>query len=648
MRYFLLIFALLLGVNAFAQPGPQYTTSDKKAIKKFEEATKAFDLGDYEGAESTLIKLTESNPEFIEVNFMLAQIHGDKNDLPAAIIWLKKGLKIDETFFVDGWLTLAECEQALGHYKEAEEAAAMYIRLPDNNKKSEDKARLILSSSVFAIEALNNPVPFDPINLGGAINTEQSEYYPCLTADGNTLLFTRLLKDSQAYNGRQEDFFVATKTDDKWTNAVPIAEINTPLNEGAPSLSPDGQVIIFTACEDITGAWGGTREGMGSCDLFYAYKRGNMWVEPKNMGPVINSYGWESQPSFSADGRTLYFVRGKFVRGGIKEQDIYVAYLTQEGSWTKPEPVPGKVNTPYEEESVMIHPDGKTLFFSSDGHSGMGGLDIFLSRMQPDGTWGKPVNLGYPINTHKSENSLLVSSDGNLAFFASDREGGLGGLDLYSFELYDAVRPLPVTYVSGIVSDAETMKKLEARFELTDLETGETVIESYSNALSGEFLVCITAGKDYALSVSKAGYAFHSENFSLKDYNRIEPYTLDVKLQPLQVGVKVILNNVFFGTNSAELDPKSKIELDKLYSLLVSNSDLHIEIGGHTDNVGSDESNQQLSEKRAMSVVAYLVGKGIASARLTSIGYGEKVPIDSNDTESGRSKNRRTEFQIVK
>jgi len=192
------------------------------------------------------------------------------------------------------------------------------------------------------------------------------------------------------------------------------------------------------------------------------------------------------------------------------------------------------------------------------------------------------------------------------------------------------------------------MKKLEARFELTDLETGETVIESYSNALSGEFLVCITAGKDYALSVSKAGYAFHSENFSLKDYNRIEPYTLDVKLQPLQVGVKVILNNVFFGTNSAELDPKSKIELDKLYSLLVSNSDLHIEIGGHTDNVGSDESNQQLSEKRAMSVVAYLVGKGIASARLTSIGYGEKVPIDSNDTESGRSKNRRTEFQIVK
>ncbi|MDZ4751646.1 MAG: OmpA family protein [Flavobacteriales bacterium] len=648
MRYFLLIFALLLGVNAFAQPGPQYTTSDKKAIKKFEEATKAFDLGDYEGAESTLIKLTESNPEFIEVNFMLAQIHGDKNDLPAAIIWLKKGLKIDETFFVDGWLTLAECEQALGHYKEAEEAAAMYIRLPDNNKKSEDKARLILSSSVFAIEALNNPVPFDPINLGGAINTEQSEYYPCLTADGNTLLFTRLLKDSQAYNGRQEDFFVATKTDDKWTNAVPISEINTPLNEGAPSLSPDGQVIIFTACEDITGAWGGTREGMGSCDLFYAYKRGNMWVEPKNMGPVINSYGWESQPSFSADGRTLYFVRGKFVRGGIKEQDIYVAYLTQEGSWTKPEPVPGKVNTPYEEESVMIHPDGKTLFFSSDGHSGMGGLDIFLSRMQPDGTWGKPVNLGYPINTHKSENSLLVSSDGNLAFFASDREGGLGGLDLYSFELYDAVRPLPVTYVSGIVSDAETMKKLEARFELTDLETGETVIESYSNALSGEFLVCITAGKDYALSVSKAGYAFHSENFSLKDYNRIEPYTLDVKLQPLQVGVKVILNNVFFGTNSAELDPKSKIELDKLYSLLVSNSDLHIEIGGHTDNVGSDESNQQLSEKRAMSVVAYLVGKGIASARLTSIGYGEKVPIDSNDTESGRSKNRRTEFQIVK
>jgi outer membrane protein OmpA-like peptidoglycan-associated protein len=270
-----------------------------------------------------------------------------------------------------------------------------------------------------------------------------------------------------------------------------------------------------------------------------------------------------------------------------------------------------------------------------------------MSRLQPDGTWGKPVNLGYPINTHKDENSLLVSADGELAFFASDRDGGQGGLDIYSFELYDAIRPTPVTYVNGIVKDAVTGKKLESRFQLTDLESGKMVAESYSNPLSGEFLVCIPAGKDYALSVSKEGYLFHSENFSLKNYNRIEPFKLDVNLQPIKAGATVVLNNIFFDSNSYTLLPTSHVELDALAKLLRANPSMNIEIGGHTDNVGSDTDNQVLSERRAVAVVEYLTSKGIEASRLQSKGYGESDPIETNDTEAGRAKNRRTEFRIL-
>jgi outer membrane protein OmpA-like peptidoglycan-associated protein/tetratricopeptide (TPR) repeat protein len=647
MRYLVLIIAAFLSLNSLAQPGPQYSIEDKKATKKYEEAMTAYDLGDVSGTISKLMDLVEKYPTFIEPHLLLAQIYGDTKQMDLAITWLEKGLTINERFFVDGWLTLAQCEQSIGNYTAAEKAATKYIQLPDNSKKKEDLARLILSSCAFAQDALQHPVPFEPKNLGNGVNTEQNEYYPCVTADGNTLLFTRLIKDAKAYNGRQEDFYVAQKKGENWSDVMPINEINTPLNEGAPTLSPDGQVIIFTACEDIEGNWGGTRQGVGSCDLFYAYKRGNVWVEPQNLGQSINTYGWESQPSFAADGRTLYFVRGKYVGGSIKEQDIFVSYLGADGSWSKPALIEGRVNTAYEEESVMIHPDGKTLFFSSNGHSGMGGLDIFMSRMQPDGTWGKPVNLGYPINTFKDENSLLVSSDGELAFFASDREGGFGGLDLYSFELYDEIRPASVTYVRGIVSDAVTSKNLEAKFDLIDLETGKTVVESYSNALSGEFLICIPGGKDYALNVNKKSYLFHSENFSLKNYNRIEPYQLDVKLQPIKDSSRIVLNNIFFETNSYLLLPASEVELNKLYMMLTQNADLKIEIGGHTDNVGSDEDNQKLSEKRAAEVVAYLVKRGIDKARLTYVGYGEKSPIDTNDTEAGRAKNRRTELRVI-
>ena len=647
MRKLLVFLFLLISIPVFSQPNRTYTIKDKKAIKAFEEALDAYNQFDYEKALAAMEALVSNKPDFIEAQLMLAQLYDETGDTEKAIDPLKKALALDERYYPAAWMMLAECYFSQGNYDEAEKAISKFIPYPKNDVKQEKRSQLILSSCIFAKSALQHPVPFEPINLGPGVNTENNEYYPCITADEQTLLFTRLLVDSQTQGRKQEDFYISKKTDAKWNDAQPVAEINTNKNEGAPTLSADGQMLIFTACEAADGTWGGTRQGIGSCDLFYSMKTPTGWTPAENMGNTVNSNTWESQPSFSANGRTLYFVRGKRTASGIKEQDIYYSYLRETGDWSVPVKVPGRVNTPFEEESVMIHPDGHTLYFSSNGHSGMGGLDIFMSRLLPSGDWDTPTNLGYPINTHKDENSIQVTARGKIALFASDRFGGQGGLDLYQFELPQRVQPALVTYVAGIISDKLSYKKLEARLELIDLETGKTVTESMSNKGGGDYLLCLPAGKDYALNVSKEGYLFHSENFSLKNFSGYDPYRLDVQLQKLRPGATIVLNNVFFETSKWELKPESMIELDRLVLLLKNNPEKKIEIGGHTDNVGSDEANLTLSNNRAQSVVDYLVKKGIAVNRLTAKGYGETVPIATNDTEIGRSKNRRTEFRVI-
>ncbi|MGB0425028.1 MAG: OmpA family protein, partial [Flavobacteriales bacterium] len=319
----------------------------------------------------------------------------------------------------------------------------------------------------------------------------------------------------------------------------------------------------------------------------------------------------------------------------------------KDGSWSTPAKIPGFVNTEMEEESVMIHPDGETLYFASNGHPGMGGMDLFVSRKQKDGQWGTPMNLGYPINTGGDENSILVTSEGDVALFASDRPGGFGDLDLYSFDLPANVMASSVTYVKGTVLDATSFRRLEAKFELIDLATGELVVESYSNPGDGSFLVCLPPNREYVLNVTKPGYLFYSDSFKLKSKGNNEPYELEVLLQKIKDGSSIVLKNVFFDTDKFDLRSESKIELNKVVDFMVLNPTVVIEIGGHTDDVGSNETNLILSENRAKSVVAYLASQGISQDRLSAKGYGESVPKASNDSEIGRAQNRRTEFKVL-
>ncbi len=651
----LLSLAFLFMLNScLAQPHKEYSIKNKRAISKYEEATSAYSQYNSSLALVILEDLIQSEDQFAEAYFLMGQIYAEKNEMQKAIAPLEKGLSINPNIFPMGHLMLGECYFSVAEYEKAEQSITTYTKMPKANPNVPYRAQLILESCVFAKQSVKYPVPFNPINLGAEINTENDEYFPCITADTKTLLFTRLLKDKRAFQGTHEDFFMTERTEtinfnEGWKASLPVKSINTLYNEGAPTLSADGQTIVFTACELPGYEYGETRTGLGSCDLFFSLRTATGWTPAENFGAGINSGYWETQPSLTADGATLYFIRGKKGKGGLVEDpNIYFSQINEVGMWSEPAKVPGLINTKGREESVFVHPDGQTLYFSSDGHPGMGGLDIFVSRLLKDGSWSKPVNLGYPINTSANENSIQVTAQGDIALMASNREGGKGGLDLYSFELPESVRPRYVSYVEGFVFDSKTNAPLDGKLQLLNLSNGEIVAETYSNkSRDGYFLVCLPAGNDYALTVSANSYLFYSSNFSLLDFTPSRPYRKDAPLQKMDSGASIVLENIFFKTNSSNLETESYIELTKLIELLVKNETMRIRIEGHTDSDGEEAANLKLSQARALSVKTYLESKGIVASRIESEGYGETQPIETNATPEGKAKNRRTVFRVL-
>jgi outer membrane protein OmpA-like peptidoglycan-associated protein len=648
-----LSLAVALAVNCLlptvhSQAGG-YSTRDKKAIKLYESGNTCLQQKRFDCARSEFRKAADADARFVEPRLMLAEIAEMEGKEQEAIDRYREVMAIAPRFFPAAQLHLADLELRKGEYAAAERNYKGYLE-KEQEPQRKARARLGLDNCAFAASAIQQPVPFEPKNLGPNVNSADPEYYPCITADDGTLIFTRRVKAPEIpVYGMQEDFYMSKRgADGAWQPSRPIPTVSNPqYNEGAGTLSPDGRFIIFTKCALEDGSYGGAMKGLGSCDLFISQRVGDRWSPAVNLGTPVNSAHWESQPSLASDGRTLYFVRGRRTGNGVSDMDIYTSRMGDDGAWSKPEKLGPNVNTPWQEESVQIHPDGRTLYFSSNGHPGFGGLDIYVSRLQDDGTWGKAFNLGHPINTAADENSLLVSASGQIAYFASDRPGGFGDLDLYSFELYAEARPLPVSYIRGHVSDKTNGKPVEADVELIDLGTGKLATAAYSDPKTGEFLVCLPSGRSYALNASAEGYLFFSENYDVAAGTPKEPVTLEVPLSPISSGSVITLRNIFFNTASYELLPASNAELEKLVRLLKANPALRIELGGHTDNVGNDAANQKLSEQRANAVRDHVVRQGIDGARITAKGYGETTPVATNDTEEGRAQNRRTEVRVL-
>jgi outer membrane protein OmpA-like peptidoglycan-associated protein len=658
MKIFLYIIPLFfLTISCKAQVNVyKYSTKSEKAIKAYEKATAYYDKYDDVNALEQLELAVKTDPKFIEAYLLMGDMFTeiavkskdmgmfkeDVTKVEKAIAAYRKAVEIDPDFFMKTYLNLAANEISIGKYEDAKTDLEYYMNSKNLSPVNSKRAEILLASAVFGIKAMKNPVPFNPVNLGDSVNSPNNDYLPSLTADEQTLVIT-VRKPRDAYtigmNKDEEDFYISYYKDSVWTKSVPIGPpLNTHGNEGAQCISPDGVHMFFTACN---------REGgFGSCDLYYSKKTGTKWSIPENMGPAVNSSGWDSQPSISADGKNLYFTSNR--AGGKGGMDIWMSTMGDDGYWDKPVNLGDSINTAQGEMAPFIHPDNKTFYFTTNGRPGLGGFDIYYSKKDDNGNFTKPVNLGYPINTFADESYLIVNSYGDKAYFASDLPGGKGGFDIYSFDLYEGARPEMVTYLKGTVYNSVSKDKLEARFELIDIKTGKSVIVSYSDVVSGEFLVSLPANKDYALNISKDGYLFYSENFTLSGtHSSVKPFVKDIPLQPIKVGETVVLKNIFFDTDKYELKPESDAELEKLITLLKKNPKMKIEINGHTDNVGADAYNQVLSENRSKAVYEYLVKLGIAKDRLSYKGYGETKPIDTNDTEAGKANNRRTEFKVV-
>lgn len=639
IRRFTILFFLLLAALPISA---QYSSNSKKAIKTYEKAQEEFRNRNDAEAEALLCKTLQIDDKFMEAWFMLAQINLDKGEGMKAAGYFLKGLDVDPTANPDGYLKVAEVNFVYGEYYKAYENVLRWESFELPNRTSGARATALKKSAEFAINAVENPVPFDPENLGPSINSELSEYWPSLSIDEKTLFFT--VKGPMNPNlppepmSLQEDFYFAVKENGLWKERKLLGPpITTNKNEGAQSITADGKYIYFTACNRA--------DGHGKmCDLYFSKIEDGRWSKPVNLGNKINSGYSEKHPAISADGRTLFFTSNR--PGGFGDYDIWVSQL-QGGVWGTPVNLGDSINSFGTEQSPFIHPDQQSLYFSSDGWTGMGQGDLFIARLKADHTWTQPKNIGFPINTHNEEIGMIVNALGDRAYFSSNRRDGTD-IDIYTFELPLEVRPIPVAYMTGRVYNARNMKGIAATFQLIDLETGELVMEATSNEGEGDYLISLPTQASYAFNVSQPGYLFYSDHFMMDmEYSNLDPFVKDIPLEPLKQGKMVVLNNVFFDTDLFILKEESTIELDKIVEFLQLNANVKVEISGHTDNIGSTQHNMELSENRATEVVKYLERMGIPKERMTAKGYGDTISVATNDSEEGRAQNRRTELKIV-
>lgn len=606
-----------------------------KAITIYTLGINKAENGDYGSAIKMIDESLKIEPNYLSAYLSLAGIYADMNDYKQSVSNFEKAFAIDSAFAQDYYLPYSISLAGCGRFEDALHAVNIFLSAPHLNDRSIKAGQFRKNTYEFAINyAQSHPdknYVFAPKNLGDSINTSDLEYFPSLTIDGQKMIFTKRINN-------KESFYESDRVNGKWGKAFPLSgKINSnDFNVGAQNVSQDGEWLVFTGCN--------FPQGNGSCDLYISYLTKNGWSEPQNLGWDVNTEFWESTPSLSPDKRDLYFSSDR--PGGYGGRDIWVAHHTEKG-WSKPENLGPEINTPGDESTPFIHADNQTLYFNSSGLPGYSEKpDLFVTRKQPDGKWSKPENLGYPINTIGDEGSMIVDADGKTAYYSSDKIDSKGGLDIYTFELRKDVRPLKTLWAKGKVYDKKTGSGLPSTLILTDVNTQQTVSRLQTDE-DGNYLVTLPVGKDYAFNVHRKGYLFYSENFDMNNVSSDSVYNIDIPLEPIEANAKVVLKNVFFDTKKTDLKPESISELDNVVRLMNENPNMKVQINGYTDNVGTAEDNLKLSNARALSVVKYLIAKGVKKERLSYKGFGETNPVATNDTEEGRALNRRTELRVL-
>ncbi len=398
-------------------------------------------------------------------------------------------------------------------------------------------------------------------------------------------------------------------------------------------------MLIYTICKYTDGG------NYYNCDICYSENVGNnQWNKIKNLGKNVNSpKNWESQPSISSDGKVLYFVSDR--SGGYGGYDIYKTLKGANGEWSVPINMGPTINTAGNEKSPFIHTDSQTLYFASDGWQGLGGFDIFFIKLGTENKWKEPKNIGYPINSIYDDAGFFVSTDGRFGYFASNQIKGVGGWDIFYFDLYEGARPEKVGFIKGELKDEKTNEPITARIELKNIKTKQ-ITEIPVDTLTGKYVAVFPFKNDYILTIKKDDYAYESKYISTKDETFLQPAKVDIQIKSIEVGASYQLKDINFATNSYVLVEESKNIIDGFIEFLKEHPKVTIEIQGYTDDIGNDKDNLILSENRANSVYQYLIEKGIMTSRLSFKGYGETKPVVPNINDENRAKNRRTVFVI--
>ena len=626
-------------VFCFLQSRSQWYDPEKvnhKANTIYELAINKARNGDYSSSVKMINEALKIEPKFVDAYLSLAGINADLKDYTASAQFFEKAFSLDSIYSNYYLLPYSISLAGSGRFDDALKAVNIFLLNPKLNERSIKAGEFRKKTYQFAIDyARSHPgknYVFAPQNIGDSINTTALEYFPSLTIDGKKLIFTKRINN-------KESFYESDLKNGMWKEAFPLeGKINSPeFNVGAQNISQDGQWLVFTGCN--------FPRGFGSCDLYISYLTKNGWSEPQNLGRNVNSEFWESTPSLSPDKRDLYFSSNR--AGGFGGKDIWVSHRNENGNWSQPENLGAEINTTGDESTPFIHADNETLYFNSSGLPGYSNEpDLFVVRKLNDGKWGTPENLGYPINTIGDEGSMIVDADGKTAYYSSDRSDTKGGLDIYTFELRKDLRPLKTLWVKGKVYDKNTKAGLPSTVVLTDVKSRATVSKLQTDE-DGNYLITLPEGKDYAFNVHRKGYLFYSENYDMSGASPDSVFTADIPLEPIEANAKIILKNVFFDTKKTDLKPESITELDNVVRLMNENPNMKILISGYTDNVGNPADNLKLSTGRAVSVVNYLLGKGVNNSRLSFKGFGEANPVAGNDTEEGRALNRRTELSVV-
>ncbi len=627
MKNRLALFLFILGFNFFCISNVQ-AQNNSAAQKLFEKAVTAIDNHEFPEAVEFLNESIQKDSNYIYSYITLFQVYVDLKKNENAIAIFEKAISIDSASCAPYFVKYANTYASLGNYKKANDLLNKIKEgLPVYLTQSFNQLKTICDFALSYPMDENSKV----INAGDSINTANAEYFPTVTVQDSLLIFMR--KDGIL----REDFFYSIISPNNTSIAQPLSDsLNLAAKKGAPSLSSDLNTLYYSAEYN--------ENGYGRYDIYKVTKSNTGWSLPKNLGQNINTNWWESAPSISPDGQALYFSSNK--PGGYGGIDIYVSYKNERGGWKQAVNLGAAINTAGDEQTPFIHADNKTLYFSSTGWPGFGGADLFVTYKKVNGSWAKPINLGYPINTNENEQSVAISSNGKEGYIASDRPDSRGGLDIYKISLPNFARANKTLYFNGYINDAITKKSLTGTVKLVDPSDANKFMTINVDS-TGYFVLSLPYFDSLGIQVNSPQHEYASILINKKYLDSIKGSTIPFNLNPIVNQFTKNFNNVFFETNAATLLSNSNVELNALVNYLQASPKATILIEGHTDNTGLAANNILLSSKRAESIAQYLMNKGILSTRITTKGLGDSKPIADNNTEKGRAQNRRTSFTIT-